>query len=400
MTTVDKVIRGWVTAGFGVGAAAVLGVLGAQSAEAAPAPASPPPSSPADIAKQDAEDKRTAADAGNPARKEERAQGRKNAERQNAERKGKSEGKGNSSVADRKHKVPVLDKKSADRFNRVVRQTLPGALPRLPENAGGGGVAVSDQTGDARRTKVGGGVAVSDQLGAGRLAAENVAKKARLADTAARNKASKNAERKVNSSADDLKQDADDKRTAADAGNPARKEARAKGKQAAKKEADRQRQARRGEAAARPARQPDQKKADQKKAEENDPPGGSNALCFGVHLQGAGAGGGGDSCLVFDRRGVGLANSQHVGPGLGFGGQATFSVKGSTANIDELTGRSIYGTVGIAAGPGVELNGSVSEDGKYFNDSVAVGAGIEASASGGLEYTEARRLFDWKDVLP
>ncbi|MEV6442704.1 hypothetical protein [Amycolatopsis sp. NPDC051716] len=342
MTTVDKVIRGMLTAGFGVGAAAVFGVVGAQSADAAPAP---PPSSPADIAKQEAADKRTAADAGNPARKEERAQGRKNAEQH----------------------APVLDKKSSDRFNRVVRQTMPGALPRLPENAGGGGVAVSDPAGDARRTKVGGGGAVSDQLGAGRRAAENVARNRRLADTAARNKAS----RKANASADD-----------------------AKGKQAAKRSGERQQQARRGQAAARPARQPDQKKA-----EEKNPPGGSNALCFGVHLQGAGAGGGGDSCLVVDRRGVGVANSQHVGPGLGFGGEATISVKGSTANIDELTGRSIYGTAGIAAGPGVELNGSVSEDGKYLNDSVAVGAGIEASASGGLEYTDARRLFDWRDVL-
>ncbi|SFW86889.1 hypothetical protein SAMN04489730_6529 [Amycolatopsis australiensis] len=175
------------------------------------------------------------------------------------------------------------------------------------------------------------------------------------------------------------------------------------------REASRQEQTRHRQAAVRPPRQPASlaaaqvrtaAPADQNKAEEKDPPSGSNALCFGVHLQGVGAGAGGDSCLVFDRRGVGFANSQHVGPGLGFGAEATISAKGSNANIDELTGRSIYGTVGMAAGPGVEINGSVSEDRKYLNDSVGVGVGVEASASGGLEYTDARRLFDWTDVLP
>ncbi len=195
--TVDKVIRGVVTAGFGVGVAAVFGILGAQSADAAPSP-SPSPSSPADIArqdaadkrtaqgakvnssaddaKQDADDKRTAADAGNSARQQERAQGRKNAEREKAESH-ESGSKANSSSDDAKQ--DANDKRKASDSGNSDRE---------------------------------------DQRARGR----------------------EKAERKENSSADDQKQDAEDKRTAADAGNPVRKQERAKGKAAAKREADRQ----------------------------------------------------------------------------------------------------------------------------------------------------------------
>jgi hypothetical protein len=482
--TVDKVIRGLVTAGFGVGAAAVFGVLGAQSADAAPAPASPPPSSPADIAKQeaadkrtaqrpkvnssaentkqDAEDKRTAADAGNPARKEERAQGRKNVEQQHAERKENSEGKGNSSAEDRKQdaedkrttpdagsrdrreegaqgrkdakpkgnsspddlmqdaddEVPVLDKKSSDLFNRVVRQTLPGVLPRLPENAGGGGVAVSDQAGDARRTKVGGGVVsdvVSDQLGAGRLAADNVARNARLADTAARNKASKNAEHKVNSSADDLKQDADDKRTAADAGNPARKEARAKGKQAAKAaEAQRSWSPPVSEQPSAPEREPLAPAPDETKKTGDDPaaekrlttdeynakygkPVGSGGLCVAGGIQ-AMESASGDACIVFDSRGVGWVTDQDIGVGPGVGAQLGLAAKGSNANIDELAGEGVYTAVSGYADAGVGGSLSVSKDRKYQTGTVEVGAGLDAAVNGGMEFTESGRWFDWEDV--
>jgi hypothetical protein len=206
--TVDKVIRGLVTAGFGVGAAAVFGVLGAQSADAAPAPPSPPPSSPADIAKQDAadkrtaqrpkvnssaestkqdaEDKRTAADAGSPARKEERAQGRKNAEQRNVEGKGNSE----------QRKVERKENSSADDRKQDAE--------------------------DKRTAADAGSPARKEERAQGRRNAEQ-----------------QKVERKRNSSVDDRKQDAEDKRTAADAGNPARKEARAKGKRAAKMKADR-----------------------------------------------------------------------------------------------------------------------------------------------------------------
>lgn len=124
-------MRGVVAAGLGVGAAALFGVLGAQSAQAAAAPEPPRPSTPAEIAKQDAADKRTArkpkvnspaedrkqdADdkrraADSPSTQKQRAEGRKRAEQQDSESRKAAEQKANSPAEDRKQDAE--DKRTA-----------------------------------------------------------------------------------------------------------------------------------------------------------------------------------------------------------------------------------------------------------------------------------------------
>lgn len=126
------------------------------------------------------------------------------------------------------------------------------------------------------------------------------------------------------------------------------------------------------------------------------------AVCLGGHAgSGVGAGGGFDSCLAFDSRGPAIVNSTHGGPQVGTPGvQGTLSFKGSTANIDELKGRSVYGSASGVAGVGLEGQASITEDGKHVGDSLGVGVGVDASVGGGLEYSSPHRLFDWKDLIP
>jgi len=423
-------------AGFGVGAAAVFGVLGAQSADAAPAPPSPP-SSPANIAKQDAQDKRTAqrskvnssaddqkqdaqdkrsaADAGKPARKEERANGSakgKDSGKSKGDDKSKGKGKGDGKdprvdgrvssddgprnanngvkrpekskvygppAKPRATEVPILDKKSSDLFNRVVRQTLPGVLPRLPNNAGGGGVAVSDQVGDARRTKVvavprlpnnagGGGVAVSDQLGAGRRAAEDVARKARLADTAKRNKSIDDAHTADQAARNKKRAKLEAKLRDDPTGS------KAKAAAAAKRNADRV--------------------AFEKRKKEEERPVKSVGICGNLSatagIVAAGAGG----CVVVDSKGFGLTGSLRGGAEVGAGGHAGVGIQVSSADIDELEGNSVNVGGSVVPGVGIEGSGGLSADGKdnytYYG---GVAFGAEGSGGGNLEHTRTVRLL-------
>ncbi|MFD8496406.1 hypothetical protein [Amycolatopsis sp. NPDC059657] len=250
-------------------------------------------------------------------------------------------------------KVPVLDKKSADRFNRVVRQTLPGALPPLPKNAGGGGVAVSDQAGDARRTKVGGvavsdhtkagGGAVSDQLGSGRRAAEKVARNEKQVKLEAKLRAEK-------------------------------------AKKAAKRDAERL--------------------ASEKQKKANERPIKSVGVCGNLSATGGILSTGLGGCVVADSKGVGLTGSTRGGPEVGAGGHAGVGVQVSSADIDALEGLSANVGGSAVAGVGLEGSGGVSLDGKnnvtYYGGAAA---GAEGSGGGNLEYTKVIRLFDWPGWL-
>ncbi|WP_206797872.1 hypothetical protein, partial [Amycolatopsis sp. MtRt-6] len=123
-------------------------------------------------------------------------------------------------------------------------------------------------------------------------------------------------------------------------------------------------------------------------------PNGSLSVCAGGNLQ-AFTGAAGDACLTGDSRGLGWSTDLDAGAGAGVSAGVGISVKGSSANIDEIPGESYAGSASVKAGPGGSVSASVTRDGKNFTTGYGVGIGFGGGAMAGVEYSQSGRLFDW-----
>lgn len=78
--------------------------------------------------------------------------------------------------------------------------------------------------------------------------------------------------------------------------------------------------------------------------------------------------------------------------------KGTLSLKGSTANIDELPGWSLTSGVSGRAGLGLDAGRSVTRDGEHVATSLGVGPGVSFGACVGQEYSHAGRWLDWDEL--
>ncbi|WP_370948694.1 hypothetical protein AB5J62_14365 [Amycolatopsis sp. cg5] len=135
-------------------------------------------------------------------------------------------------------------------------------------------------------------------------------------------------------------------------------------------------------------------------AKQEQKPRGSVSVCAGGALAAVVSSAGAKGCLVADSKGLGWSTSERVGLAAGIGVSGSIGVEGSTAGIEDLAGESVSGGVGVHAVAGGEVSGSITRDGKNVSGGASVGVGGGAKVYAGPEYTQSGRFFDWPSMSP